>query len=340
MRPESQHRRKRTSYLLITILVLLVIFGDGYYVKQQSQLQQQPVSQPTPIAGKRVVMIIHSNLQISSFWPVVIRGAQQGANDTHLILEYHDLEKIGDYEQMTRLIEEAIASKPDGIVISFPDAKALTPAVMKIADAKIPFIIVNAGAENAQKLGALTYVGQLEYDAGFSAGMRMAQAGVHRAFCINLTPNATNTKQRCQGFTDAIQATGGTVEVLVADKKDLDQAKERIKMALELAPDTNGLLATADLPVMLDAIKEAGMQGKVQFASFDFSPVSLEAIQNGDMLFAVDQQPYLQGYLPMVILDLYFENANTMRQNIATGPDFITLENVARIKTLAEEGTR
>lgn len=342
MSSKAQWNRKKTGYILLGFMVLLAIVLGSYGAQQQTQVaaQPQPATQASEAPGKRVVMIIHSNLEISTFWPVVVKGAKQGEKDTGLTLEVHDLEKIGDYVQMSRLIEEAIASKADGIIISLPDVKALAPAVKKIADAKIPFIVVNAGQEDAQKLGALTYVGQSEYGAGYEAGRRMAEAGVQHAYCINLTPNAVNTNQRCQGFTDAIQGTGGTVEVLVADKKDLEQAKERIKMALELAPHTNGLLATADFPITLDAIKAAGMKGRVKFASFDFSPATLEAIQNGDMLFAIDQQPYLQGYLPMVILNLYFTNANTMNQVISTGPDFITQENVERVKNLTETGTR
>ncbi len=331
----------RTIFFLIAFVVLLVVLlGNCKTEQPQVPSQPQPTVQPGETPGKRVVMIIHSNLDVSKFWPKVVKGAEQGEKDTGLTLEVHDLDTIGDYEQMSRLIEEAIASNPDGMIISLPDVKALTPAVKKIADARIPFIVVNAGRDDAQKLGALTYVGQSEYDAGYAAGRRMAEAGVQHAYCINLTPKAANTNQRCQGVTDAIQETGGTVDVLVADVKDLEQVKERIKMALELAPNTDGLIATADLPVTLDAIEAAGMKGRVKFASFDFSPVALEAIEKGDMLFAVDQQPYLQGYLPMVILNLYFTNANTMNQSISTGPDFITLENVERVKNLTEIGTR
>lgn len=338
---KAQQIQKYVGLLLLAFMVLLVILLGSFGAQQQPpKPQATPTVQANIASSKRVVMIIHSNLKISTFWPVVVKGAKQGEKDTGLILEVHDLEKISDYAEMSRLIEDAVASKPDGMIISLPDTKALEAAVKKIAEAKIPFIVINAGSKDGKEMGALTYVGQLEYEAGFAAGMRMVEAGVQHAYCINLTPNLPNVNQRCQGFTDAIQGKGGTVDVLVADKKDLAQAKERIVMALQLAPDTDGLLATADLPITLDAIEEAKLKHDVKFASFDFSPATLEAIQNGKMLFAIDQQPYLQGYLPMVILNLYFKNANTIYQAIATGPDFITLENVDRIKDLVKTGTR
>jgi simple sugar transport system substrate-binding protein len=337
---KTQRGRTTTLFLLVILPVLLVILVAGFGTRLQPKQAPQLTPQQNESTGKRVVMIIHSNLKISTFWPVVIRGAEQAAKDANLILEYHDLEKISDYAEMSRLIEDAVASKPDGMIISLPDAKALKPAVQKIVDANIPFVVVNAGMDDAKDMGALTYVGQLEYDAGYAAGVRMVEAGVQHAYCINLTPNLPNVNQRCQGFTDAIQETGGTVEVLVADKKDLVQAKERIMMALEGSPETDGLLSTADLPITIDAIEEANLDHEVKFASFDFSPASLEAIQNGKMMFAIDQQPYMQGYLPVVTLNLYFSNANTMYKTIPTGPDFITLENVERIKELAKAGTR
>jgi simple sugar transport system substrate-binding protein len=295
-------------------------------------------------------MIIHGNFSVGKFWPVVIKGARLGAEETGLTLEIHDIE-LNNMKQMSELIESAVASKPDGMIISLPDPTALAPAVQKINDAKIPFIVINAGAHDAKKMGALTYVGQFEYEAGFAAGERMAEAGVRNAYCVNHQPKNAAINDRCNGFTDAITRAGGTVETLVVDKSNLPEAKQRIVMALQLDPNTDGIMVTTDLvntdltvkdlPIPLQAIQESGITRKVMFASFDFSPKTLDAIKTGKMAFAIDQQQYLQGYLPMIILNLYLENANTMYQDlIATGPQFITLENVERVKNLADTGTR
>ncbi len=327
---------------IILLFVLLAAIGVDY---ARLKIQASTLPTPTPAQAnaekprRRVVMIVHGD-QAQGFWSVVRRGAEQGAQEEGVNLELHGL-KVFDMAEMSRLIDEAVASRPDGMVISLPDVKALTPSVQKIVEAKIPFVVINAGRKESHDLGALTYIGQQEYEAGYAAGMRMAEAGVRRAYCINHEPGNAATVERCQGFSDALMLAGGKTDVLAIDKGNLDQARERIVMGLQIAPDTDGLLAVSDLPIAIEAVESAGMQGQVKVAQFDFSPQTLEVIENRKMLFAVDQQQYLQGYLPVVFLNLYFSNANTVPQEvIATGPSFITQDNAALIKNLSTAGTR
>ena len=100
-------------------------------------------------------------------------------------------------------------------------------------------------------------------------------------------------------------------------------------------------MSTKEIPAILEAVEALGMQDRVKIGEFDFSPDLLEAILDGKVSFAIDQQPYLQGYLPMTFLNLQFTNANMVSQNeIATGPSFITKENAELIRNLSEAGTR
>jgi simple sugar transport system substrate-binding protein len=129
---------------------------------------------------------------------------------------------------------------------------------------------------------------------------------------------------RCQGFTDAMEEAGGTVEVLAVDLADPTDAQEKIAAAPVLA-----------------ALKEERKIGKIKLATFDLSPEVLDAIRDGDMLFAIDQQQYLQGYLPIVLLTLYKENLNTIGSDVLlTGPGFVTQETAARVIELSIAGTR
>ena len=294
-------------------------------------------SQPRP----RVVMIVHGNFSTSKFWPKVQRGAEQGAKDYGIEFELHGLANSADMTEMSGLIEQAVASKPDGIIISLPDVEALKPATDKISQAGIPFIIINSGRQYVDEVGALTYIGQLEYEAGHQAGMRLAAEGVHHAYCINHQPQNVAVMDRCRGFIDAITLAGGSADTLVIDLDDAENARARIKDVLTLYPDTDGLLTTKEIPFLLEVVEATGMQGKVKIGEFDFSPDVLKAIMDGKVLFAIDQQPYLQGYLPMTFLNLRFTNANIIAQSeIATGPGFITQENAEQIEKLSEAGTR
>jgi simple sugar transport system substrate-binding protein len=293
--------------------------------------------QPRP----RVVMIVHGNFSTSKFWPKVQRGAERGAEDYGIELELHGLVTPVDMVEMSGLIEQAVASHPDGMIISLPDKDALTPAVEKIVAAGIPFIVINAGRQYVDEVGALTYIGQLEYEAGHQAGMRLAAEGVRHAYCINHEPQNVAVMDRCRGFIDAITLAGGNAETLVVDQDDVENTKARIADVLKLFPDVDGFLTTKDMPALLEVVEAMGMEDKVKIGEFDFSPGLLEAILEGKVLFAIDQQPYLQGYLPMTFFNLRFTNANTISQNeIATGPSFITKENAELIMDLSEAGTR
>jgi simple sugar transport system substrate-binding protein len=136
---------------------------------------------------------------------------------------------------------------------------------------------------------------------------------------------------------------GGTVEQLVVDLNNPTEAQQRVDAALTSNPDINGIMAlgpTGAAPA-LQAIQSAGMTDAVQLATFDLSPEMLQGIQDGTVLFAIDQQQYEQGYLPIVLLTLYQRNGNTITNDILmTGPGFVTQENVDQVIELTEAGTR
>jgi simple sugar transport system substrate-binding protein len=202
---------------------------------------------------------------------------------------------------------------------------------------------MNSGSDVAADLGVMVHVGQTEDEAGFGGGQRMAEAGVTNAICLNQEVGNAGLEARCAGFTDAMSEAGGTVEVLVVDLNNPTEAQQRIEAAITASDDVNGILAlgpTGSLPALM-AIEAAGKTGDVQIATFDLSPEVLTAIQDGTMLFAIDQQQFMQGYLPIVLLKLYVTNANTIANPILmTGPGFVTSENVDQVIDLTAEGTR
>jgi simple sugar transport system substrate-binding protein len=298
----------------------------------------------SPVAAQeptRIVVVSHGQAS-DPFWSVVKNGVDAAAADTGATVEYNAPGTF-DMVAMSQLIDTAVASDPDGLVVSIPDADALGPAIMAAVDAGIPVISMNSGSDVYKALGVLIHVGQTEYEAGLGGGERMAEAGVTNALCINQEVGNVALDLRCQGFTDGL---GGTVKVVAVDLADPTGAQTTIAQEIESNPDVNGVLAlgpTGSLPTLM-ALDELGkLDGSIKLATFDLSPEVLQAIVDGQMLFAIDQQQYLQGYLPVLFLDMYNKYGGLLPGGggvILTGPGFVTADNAAAVIDLSEQGIR
>ena len=288
----------------------------------------------------RIVVVSHGQAS-DPFWSVVKNGVDQAAEDMRVTVEYQAPQTF-DMVAMSQLIDAAVASNPDGLVVSIPDADALGDSIRAAVDAGIPVISMNSGSDVAKELGILNHVGQTEYEAGFGGGERMAAAGATKALCVNQEVGNVALDLRCQGFADAMAESGGTVDVVAVDLADPVDSQQRIGAAVTANPDVDSILAlgpTGAAPT-LAAMEEMGRED-ILLATFDLSPEVLDAVESGRMLFAIDQQQYLQGYLPIVMLTLYNTNLNTVANDvIMTGPGFVTADNAAQVKDLSAAGTR
>ena len=291
--------------------------------------------------GLRFVVVSHGQAS-DPFWSVVQNGVNQAATDMGVEVEYQAPDTF-DMVQMSQLIDAAVASEPDGIVVSIPDPDALGESIQAAVDAGIPVISMNSGSDVAAEFGLLNHVGQTEYEAGVGAGQRMGEAGVTNAICVNQEVGNAALDERCRGFTDGLGETDGTVEVLEVDLNNAAEAESRIDAAVSADDTINGILAlgpTGAAP-SLAALRAADKLETVSLATFDLSEEVLEAIVAGEMLFAIDQQQYLQGYLPIVLLTLNITNLNTVANPVLmTGPGFVTQENAERVIELSAAGSR
>jgi|SRR5665811_792258 len=321
--------RRLTRLSLVLVLLLSSTISIGIASAQDDQEEL------------RFIVVTHGQAS-DPFWSVVQRGTAQAEEDMGVTVEYQAPTTF-DMVAMSQLIDAAVASEPDGIVVSIPDADALSPSIQGALDAGIPVISINSGAEASQELGLMLHVGQTEYEAGLGGGQRMGEAGVTTAICLIQEAGNVGLEERCRGFTDGLAETGGTVENLVVDLNNPTEAQQRVEAALTSNPEIDGIMAlgpTGAAPALL-AIEAAGLQEEVVLATFDLSPEVLEGIQEGTVLFAIDQQQYLQGYLPIVLLSLYQRNGNTIANDVLrTGPGFVDASNVDQVIDLTEEGTR
>jgi simple sugar transport system substrate-binding protein len=238
---------------------------------------------------------------------------------------------------MSELIDQAVATKPDGLVVSIPSA-GLAPAIRRAVKAGIPVVSINSGSDVFRSLGVLVHVGQVEDRAGLEAGRRLADAGVRRALCVNQEANNTGVDARCAGLAKAMREAGGRSRVLhVVD----DDPRTPSQIAAAVAADgIDGVLATNSIGGLAAAKGLAGQD--VEIGAFDLGPDVLKAVEKGDLAFAVDQQAYLQGYLPIEMLALRARYGILPAQHdvVATGPNFVTRENAAQALELSERSIR
>jgi simple sugar transport system substrate-binding protein len=277
------------------------------------------------------------------FWSVVANGVRDAGEEMGVRVDYQAVTAF-DMVAMSHLLDAAVASRPQGLVVSMPDVDALGPSIRAAVAAGIPVISINSGGHAFQALGVLAHVGQPEYDGGRQAGQRLAAAGARIALCINHEVGNVALDQRCRGLGDAMAEAGGKVSILAVDLSDPEDARQRVRGALAADPTVDAVLTlgTAGAEPTFQALRDAGREGEVRFGTFDLSPSVLEWLERGVVLFAIDQQPYLQGYMPIVLLTKYLETGTIPGGGAAirTGPRFVTGEEADRVRTLVRQGIR
>jgi simple sugar transport system substrate-binding protein len=293
-------------------------------------------------AALRLVVVSHGQSS-DPFWSVVANGIGDAAADLGVRVEYQAPVSF-DMVRMSLRLEATVASRPSGIIVSVPDAAALGGAIQQVHEAGIPILSINSGAEAWESLGLLTHIGQTEYESAFTGGERLVTAGARRVLCVNHEVGNVSLDERCRGLMDAVNRGGGTASVLAVTLADPDDAQQRVANALAVDERIDGVLTLGPggaVPT-LAAIRTSPRRDSIHFGTFDLEASVLGAIRDGEVLFAIDQQPYLQGYLGVTLMVKYLETAGMPGggEIIRTGPDFVTRENAAAVIRLTEQGVR
>lgn len=286
--------------------------------------------------GERYVLVSHAP-DSDSWWNTIKNGIALAGKQVGATVEYRN-PPTGDIADMARLIEQAAASKPDGIITTLADFDVLKGPIKAATDQGIDVIIMNTGKpEQAREVGALMYIGQPEYDAGLAAGMRAKGEGVTKFLCVNHAIQQPTVGERCKGYADGLGIDLG--DAMLDSGTDPAEIKNKVLAYLSANPDVNGILTLG--PVSADptiaALKEKGVAGQLHFGTFDLGEEIVKGIKDGTIKWGIDQQPFLQAYLPVIILANWDRYGVLPGNNINSGPGFVTKEGLTKVEQFAGE---
>ena len=288
------------------------------------------------VASFAIDVIVVSHGQANDpFWSVAKNGVDSACKDMKIKCKY-TAPGTFDMVEMAKLIDNAVSQKPKGIVITLPDAAALGKSVKAAIAAGIPVVSMNSGSDDFAKLGISAHGGQTEFEAGVGGGQKMKAAGGKKALCVNHEVGNVALDRRCAGFKKGF---GGSVEIL-GTSNDPTEIQKAVAAKLGGVDTILTLGAGLSGEAALKALKSAGKVGSIKLGTFDMSPDMLKAAAAGEVEFLIDQQQYLQGYLPIAIFAQYMRWGTMPAGVVMTGPGFVTPDNASKVIKWAAQGYR
>jgi simple sugar transport system substrate-binding protein len=237
------------------------------------------------------------------------------------------------------LVQNAVDSKVAAIAVTLARPEAIKPALQRAISAGIPVVALNAGIDDWKAAGAKAYFGQDEQISGEAAGKKLAADGAKKVICVIQDQGNVALESRCAGVKAGF---GGPVENLNVNGTDMPSVQSTIAAKLQQDPSVD-YIVTLGAPIALAAVESAAHAGSTaKIGTFDTNAELVDAIKTGKIQWAVDQQPFLQGYLAIDSLWLYLNNGNVIGggQPTLTGPAFIDKSNIDAIADYAKNGTR
>lgn len=330
-------RQLRLRSLLIVLALTLagfVVAGCAEAARERLGLGLAP-----PMS---VAMIVHG-VEGDPFWADVREGAQDAARAFDVNLFWRS---SPDADERVRLIDEAVQQGFDVLVVTLSEPEAMSEVVSDAALIGVTVYVINVGADLGAELGVDSYFGQVETVAGLAVGDRLVEAGATHLLCVKHEERNLALETRCNRAgsrlsrltTLAVDPDGGLAERQIEEALLADASIDSVLTMNTLV--MNGAATAID-----DARSSAPGGRTVIHAVFELNDEVLSAIEDGRVVFAVDQQPYLQGYLPVAYSRLVQyselsqgdELADALLQWIAgrgvlLGPGFVDSHNVQRVR--------
>ncbi|WP_416978262.1 substrate-binding domain-containing protein [Streptomyces sp. T028] len=327
-RPAGADRSARLTVLAVACCLLLAgCSGDG----------SSGADGASGSGGRMTVALVTHGAEGDAFWELVRKGAEAAAAKDGVELTYaSDADAAGQ----AGLVQDAIGDEVDGIAVTLAKPQAMRTAVAAAKTAGIPVVGLNSGIDDWRSTGLLEYFGQDESVAGRAVGARLTGLGAKHALCVIHERGNIALEARCAGVKKTFT---GETEMLYVDGTDMDAMSAAVTARLRQDAGIDEVIANG-AQFALAAVKAAKRAGsKAKVATFDLNKDMVGAVRDGTVQFAVDQQPYLQGYLAVDALWLYRTNGNISGGGVSpvlTGPAFVTKSNVSDVARFAANGTR
>ncbi|WP_055563899.1 sugar ABC transporter substrate-binding protein [Streptomyces atriruber] len=283
----------------------------------------------------KIAMVTHSG-EGDTFWDIVRSGAKQAARKDNVEFLYaNDKEAKGQAE----LVQSFVDKKVDGLVVTLAKPEAMRSVLANAEAAGIPVVTINSGGEFSAKFGALSHIGQDESVAGEAVGDELDERGRKKALCVIHEQGNVSLEQRCAGVKKTF---GGSVENLNVEGTNAPAAQSSISAKLQATKDIDAVV-TLGAPIAAYSVQAKEDTGsKAEIDTFDLNAEVVKRLKAKEVGFAVDQQPYLQGYLSVDELWLYKTNANVLGggKPVLTGPAIVTGKDVPKLEKYTARGTR
>ncbi|GGW48019.1 sugar ABC transporter substrate-binding protein [Streptomyces lucensis JCM 4490] len=308
--------------------------GSGGKKAEESAANASAGKAGTP---RMTVALVTHQAPGDTFWDTVRKGAEAAAAKDNVRLVYSHDPNAG---VQANLVQNAIDQKADGIAVTLAKPDAMKSVIGQARRVGIPVVGLNSGLSDWKRLGLLEFFGQDESVAGEAFGDKLNTTGAKKIVCVIQEQGNVGLTQRCDGVKKTFR---GTTETLYVNGADMPSVKSTVTAKLK-EDDGIDTVVTLGAPFALTAtqsVSDAGSKAKV--ATFDLNKALVKAVKNGSVEFAVDQQPYLQGYLAVDSLWLYENNGNYSGggvQPVLTGPAFVDRSNVGKVAEFAAKGTR
>lgn len=335
---ESANRGKRALGALLTVVIGVALAGcssTGGLRAEQRAKEAQANGSAVDTPKWTVAMVTHAGAG-DSFWDIVQKGARQAAAKDNIKFLYSNSDQGKDQAQ---LVQTAIDQKVDGLVVTLAKPEAMKDVVLKAEKAGIPVVTINSGSAQSKEYGALAHIGQDETVAGEAVGDELTARGRKHVLCVLHEQGNVGHEQRCAGVKNTFAGTTENLYVNGTNMPDVQSALQA-KLAADRSIDAVVTLGAPYAATAAKAKDQAGSQAEVD--TFDLNGQVAGALEDGTIGFAVDQQPYLQGYEAVDLLWLYRYNADVLGggRPVLTGPQIVTKDDAAALKDYAKRGTR
>jgi simple sugar transport system substrate-binding protein len=333
-----QRSRRAAGAALLTVVILILAACSNTGGKKATETSSNNAGAGHANTPRYTFAMITHAAPGDTFWDIIRAGATAASSKDNISFKYSNNQ---DPTQQANLIQAAINSRVNGIAVTDPDPAAICPEVAKAKAAGIPIVMFNAGVNNWAQCGAMEYFGQDENLAGQTAGKRLAAAGAKNVLCVLQAQGQVQLEARCAGVQQGLGSEGTMTKVYV---NGTDSSAVLSTLSAKLAQNKSfDAVITLGAPIALIAIQAiAQAKSTAKLYTFDTNAALVAKVKSGAVQWAVDQQPYLQGYEAIDSLWLYLTNADVIGggQTVLTGPAFVDASNIAQIAQYAARGTR